>query len=31
MDSPLHIDLIFRNPTVTVDDVVLVEDGRIVA
>lgn len=31
VDSPLHIDLIFRNPTVTADDVVLVKDGRIVA
>lgn len=31
VDSPLHIDLIFRHPTVTVDDVVLVKDGRIVA
>ena len=31
VDSPLHIDLIFRNPTVTVDDLVLVKDGKIVA
>ena len=31
VDSPLHIDLIFRNPTVTVDDTVLVKDGKIVA
>ncbi len=30
IDSPLHIDLIFRNPTVTVDDTVLVKDGKIV-
>lgn len=31
VDSPLHIDLIFRNPTVTVDDTVLVKDGKVVA
>ena len=31
VDSPLHIDLIFKNPTVTVDEVVLVKDGRVVA
>jgi len=31
VESPLHIDLIFRNPTVTADGVLLVEDGRIVA
>jgi leucyl aminopeptidase (aminopeptidase T) len=30
VDSPLHIDLIFRNPTVTVDDKVLVKDGKVV-
>jgi leucyl aminopeptidase (aminopeptidase T) len=30
VDSPLHIDLIFRNPTVTVDDTVLVKDGKVV-
>jgi len=31
VDSPLHIDLIFKNPTVTVDDTVLVKDGKVVA
>ncbi len=31
VDSPLHIDLIFRYPTVTVDDIVLVKDGKVVA
>lgn len=31
VDAPLHIDLIFKNPTVTADDVVLVKDGKVVA
>ena len=31
VDSPLHIDMIFRNPTVTVDNTVLVKDGKVVA
>ena len=30
VDAPLHIDLIFKDPTVAVDDTVLVKDGKIV-
>lgn len=31
VESPLHIDLIFRRPTVTADDTVLVKDGKVLA
>ncbi len=30
VDSLIHIDLIFRNPTVTVDQTVLIKDGKVV-
>lgn len=29
VDSPLHIDLIFRDPTVTFDDTVILKDGKL--
>lgn len=31
VEGPLHFDLVFVNPTVTVDDTVVVKDGKVVA
>jgi len=31
VEGPLHFDIIFVNPTVTVDDTVVVKDGKVVA